>query len=256
MERAIDKQLEEWKHRKRRKPLILSGARQVGKTYSLKYLGETQFSQTVYIDFEKFPEYASIFDVDFDVARLCAEIEILTRKRVVQNEKLLIFDEVQHAPCAIMSLRYFYEEMSELHVIAAGSLIEFAFSKISVPVGRVQFLFMYPMNFNEFLLACNLHELAAIINDEPRRLSSVIHKKLIAELRKYFLTGGMPECVKVYSESGSFFETWEVQSEIINSFRLDFSKYQPKINIECLTLALGAVAKSIGQQTKYSRLTI
>ena len=255
MERIIDKQLEEWANKKRRKPLIIRGARQVGKTYSIKYLGQTHFNQTVYIDFEKFPEYATIFDRDFDVSRICSEIEVLTGKRLVPKETLLVFDEVQHAPGAIMSLRYFYEEMPDLHVIAAGSLLEFVFSQISVPVGRVQFLFMYPMNFYEFLLACDLPELAIIIIEEPKKLSSVIHNKLISELKKYFFVGGMPECVKVYSDSSSFIETWQVQSEIIDSYRIDFSKYIPKINIECLAVTLNALAKTIGQQTKYSRLT-
>lgn len=255
MERNVDIQLEDWVSRKRRKPLIIRGARQVGKTYSIKYLGQTHFKQTVYIDFEKFPEYATIFDNDFDVKRICSEIEVLTGKRLISNEALLVFDEVQHAPRAIMSLRYFYEEMPDLHVIAAGSLLEFVFNQISVPVGRVQFLFMYPMNFYEFLVACDLPELAAIIIEKPKNLSSVIHNRLMSELKKYFFTGGMPECVKVYSESSSFLETRQVQSEIINSYRLDFSKYIPKINIECLTVTLNAITKTIGQQTKYSKLT-
>ena len=255
MERIINKQLEEWASSNRRKPLIIRGARQVGKTYSIKYLGQTHFRQIVYVDFEKFPEYATIFDKDFEVKRICSEIEVLTGKRLIPHEALLVFDEVQHAPRAIMSLRYFYEEMPDLHVIAAGSLLEFVYSKISVPVGRVQFLFMYPMNFYEFLLACHLPELAAIIIEEPKKLSSVIHNKLISELKKYFFTGGMPECVKVFIESNSFIESQQVQSEIVNSYRLDFSKYIPKINTECLAVTLNAVSKTIGQQTKYSRLT-
>ncbi|MEN8116098.1 MAG: AAA family ATPase [Bacteroidota bacterium] len=255
MKRVIDKQLVNWKNKKRRKPLILRGARQVGKTYSLKHFGSGQFHDTILIDFEKIPEYVTIFDTDFDIRRIIREIEILTRKKIIPGKTLLILDEVQLAPRAIMSLRYFYEEVPELHIIAAGSLIEFAFSQISVPVGRVQFMYMYPMNFYEFLLACNFNDLAKIINEKPQKLSPVIHKKLLEELKNYFFTGGMPECVKTYAETGDFIEISEVHSEIVSSYKLDFTKYTPKIDINCLTETLNEVSKSIGQQIKYSRLT-
>jgi len=255
MKRIIDKKLEDWKNRKRRKPLILRGARQVGKTYSLKHFGSRQFSDTILIDFEKVPEFASIFDTDLDIRRIIREIEILTRKKLVPGKTLLIFDEIQNAPRAITSLRYFYEETPNLHVIAAGSLLEFAFSKISVPVGRVQFLYMYPMNFYEFLLACNFKELAEIIKEKPQKLSPVIHNKLLTELKNYFFTGGMPESVKAYIETDDFLETSEVHAEIINSYKLDFPKYTPRIDINCLEDTLNMVSKSVGQQIKYSRLS-
>ncbi|MCF6332664.1 MAG: AAA family ATPase [Draconibacterium sp.] len=255
MKRIIDDQLVEWKNRNRRKPLILRGARQVGKTYSLKFFGKKHFSETVFIDFEKFPEYTTIFDVDSDIQRIISEIEILTQKKLVVGKTLLVLDEIQLSPRAITSLRYFYEEIPELHVIAAGSLLEFAFSQISVPVGRVQFLFMYPMNFYEFLFARNFTDLAEILKEKPKKLSKVIHEKLKTELKKYFFTGGMPECVKVYTESADFIETSQVQSEIINSYRLDFAKYTPKIEINCLNSTLNAIGKSIGKQIKFSRLT-
>jgi predicted AAA+ superfamily ATPase len=255
MKRIIDEQLVNWKNRKRRKPLILRGARQVGKTYSLKHFGNNHFSNTIFIDFEKVSDYVSIFDTDFDIRRIIREIEILTQKKLIPGKTLLIFDGIQLAPRAITSLRYFYEEAPEIHVIAAGSLLEFAFSQISVPVGRVQFMFMYPMNFYEFLLANNFNELAKILNEKPQKLSTIIHNKLLAELRNYFFTGGMPECVKTFVESNNFIETNEVLSEIINSFKLDFAKYTPRIDMNCLTETFNMVSKSIGQQIKYSRLS-
>jgi len=255
MKRDIDKQLLEWSRNNRRKPLIIRGARQVGKTYSLKHFGKTYFEEIIYLDFEKYPDYAAIFEGDLDINRICSEIEMLTGQRIIPHRTILLFDEVQNASRALMSLRYFYEDKPDLHVIAAGSLLEFVFSEISVPVGRVQFLYMYPMSFHEFLLARGLDELSEIIQGEPRKLSSVIHNKLITELRSFFFVGGMPECVKAFTESHSMVESWHVQSEIIKSYRLDFSKYVPRINIDCLTEVYKSLSQGIGRQTKYTRLS-
>ncbi|NTW88181.1 MAG: ATP-binding protein, partial [Desulfobulbaceae bacterium] len=148
----------------------------------------------------------------------------------------------------------FYEEMPELHVIAAGSLLEFAFGEISIPVGRVQYLHMHPMTFYEYLLAMGKEQMAEYTLNQPDDVAGSIQEIILKELRIYFFVGGMPECVKTYRDSGSMVETFQVQSEILDSYRDDFSKYTPQINTICLDAVFLSVAKSIGEQLKYTRL--
>lgn len=153
-----------------------------------------------------------------------------------------------------MSLRYFYEEMPDLHIIATGSLLEFALSEISFPVGRVQFYEMYPLCFPEYLMATGKQQLYNQILKEPQKLSDTVHDVLLKELKYYFFIGGMPESVRTYSETGSIKNCTEVQSEIINSLRLDFAKYSPHVDKHCINSALTEIARNVGKQTKYSSL--
>lgn len=153
-----------------------------------------------------------------------------------------------------MALRYFYEEMPELHVIAAGSLLGFAFGDISIPVGRVQYLHMHPMTFYEYLIAIGKEQIAEYTLDSPDNVAPSIQEIILGELRSYFFVGGMPECVKTYRDTGSMVEAFQVQSEILDSYRDDFAKYTPHINTMCLDGVLLNVAKNIGQQLKYTRL--
>jgi len=153
-----------------------------------------------------------------------------------------------------MALRYFYEEMPALHVIAAGSLLEFAFGEISIPVGRVQYLHMHPMTFYEYLLAMGKEQMAEYTLIQQDDVAESIQKIILGELRRYFFVGGMPECVTTYRDSGSMVETFQVQTEILDSYRDDFSKYTPHINTMCLDAVFLNVAKSIGEQLKYTRL--
>jgi len=153
-----------------------------------------------------------------------------------------------------MALRYFYEEMPALHVIAAGSLLEFAFGEISIPVGRVQYLHMHPMTFYEYLLAMGKEVMAEYILTQPDDIAEPVQQTILRELRSYFFIGGMPECIKAYRDSGSMVETFRVQSEILDSYRDDFSKYTPRINTVCLDAVFLSVAKSVGEQLKYTRL--
>jgi predicted AAA+ superfamily ATPase len=151
-------------------------------------------------------------------------------------------------------LRYFYEQIPELHVVAAGSLLEFAFDEISVPVGRVQYLHLHPMTFYEFLLAMGKEPMADYSLALPKRVSPSIQKMILSELRNYFFVGGMPECVKTWRDSGSMVESFQVQSEILESYRDDFSKYKPRIDTACLDAVFLNTAKSVGEQLKYTRL--
>lgn len=255
MKRHIERKLLAWKDKRRRKPLIVRGARQVGKTYCLKMFGRQQFTNLIYIDLERHSDWHGIFSGDLSAAKICLELEIVTGKKIVPGESLLFIDEIQSCPMAIMALRYFYEDLPGLHVVAAGSLLEFALKDISFPVGRIQFLHLGPLSFQEYLLAAGHEQAGKTIEESPKQLTETIHTFLSGELKKYFFVGGMPECTKAFLETGSMQEAFEVQEEICETYFLDFAKYKPKADKLCLHQVLVAIAKSVGQQIKYSRLT-
>ena len=253
MKRVAEKQILEWKESQRRKSLIIRGARQVGKTWLVENFLAKQFESFVKIDLEKRRDVHIHFEGNLDPNTILSYLE-LEVGRIVPGKTLLFFDEIQACPRAIMALRYFYEKMPELHVIAAGSLLEFAFGEISIPVGRVQYLHMHPMTFYEYLLAMGKDKMAEYVLNSPVNVDEEIQKMILNELRSYFFIGGMPECVKTYRDTGSMVETFSVQSEILDSYRDDFSKYTPRIDITCLDAVFLNVAKSIGDQLKYTRL--
>ena len=253
MKRLAEKQVLEWKDSQRRKPLIIRGARQVGKTWLVENFMAKQFHNFVKIDLEKRRDVHTHFEGNLDPKIILTYLE-LEVGRIIPGKTLLFLDEIQACPRAIMALRYFYEQMPELHVIAAGSLLEFAFGEISIPVGRVQYLYMHPMTFYEYLLAMGKEQMAEYILKSPVNVAEEIQKMIINELRSYFFIGGMPECVKTYRDSGSMVKTFSVQSEILDSYRDDFSKYKPHIDTACLDAVFFNVAKSIGEQLKYTRL--
>jgi uncharacterized protein len=255
MERLITQELIKWKSQKNYKPLIIRGARQVGKSFSIMDFGRNHFEGKVHLlDFEQRPDWNRLFEKNLDAGRIMSELEVLMGSSITAGKDLLFFDEIQSCPRAIMSLRYFYEQIPELHVIAAGSLLEFALKDISFPVGRIQILDMFPLTFSEFLLATGNSNALEIVLAKPREQPELIHNMLNDELRKYFFIGGMPECVKTYINSGSMHAVFEVQSNLVNSYRLDFPKYAQYSNKHCINAVVVSTAKSVGQQIKYSRL--
>jgi uncharacterized protein len=255
MDRNITSSLLAWKKKQARKPLIVRGARQTGKSYSITHFGKTYFDGKLHlVNFEKRPDWHVIFEENLSPQRILSELEILIGSKIVPGEDLLFFDEIQACPKAITALRYFFEEIPELHIIAAGSLLEFAFGDIPFPVGRVQLLDMNPMTFSEFLIATGNPTAADIINDKPKKLSEAVHNLLINELRKFFFIGGMPECVKTFAESRRMADVFEVQSELMATFRQDFSKYAGRADKTCMNAVLKAVPQHIGQQIKYTAL--
>lgn len=256
MERTITKELIDWKTNNRlRKPLLVRGARQVGKSYSIIDFGKKHFNGNVHIvNFERNPEYSKIFDLNLDVQRIISELELLLNKPIQAGEDLLFFDEIQECPNAIKSLRYFYEQKPELHVISAGSLLEFAMQDISFPVGRLQILLMSPMTFVEFLQANHMKLLADKIASPEQITSKPIIEKINIELRKYFMVGGMPECVKSFVNTNSYLEVAKIQSDLLVTFRQDFSKYATYSDKRCLNTVLTTVATKVGEQIKYSHL--
>ncbi len=254
MRRFIDDQLQQWKDSTRRKPLILRGARQVGKTWSLKAFGKKHFESVALVDLERNPSVRKLFDGDLNALRICADLEVLLRQKITPGKNLLVFDEIQACPRAITALRYFYEEIPELHVVAAGSLLEFALKDASFPVGRIQFLTLYPLCFAEYLEAIGNAPAAAAVSGNPADISPAVHELLRDELKRYFFIGGMPAAVNAYKEKGSLQDAFEVQGEIVESYRMDFAKYTPRVDRYCLDAVFTTLAQCVGQQIKYSRL--
>ena len=254
MLRFIDNDLWRWKDGKRRKPLILRGARQVGKTWSLKEFGKSRFESLALVDLERNKPLRQLFDGDLNVTRICSDLEVLLQQKIIPGKTLLFFDEIQACPRAITALRYFYEEIPELHVVAAGSLLEFALEESSFPVGRVQFLNLYPLCFAEYLEAIGNAPAATAVLGNPAEISPAVHELLREELKRYFFIGGMPAAVKAYLENNSLRDAFEVQQEIAESYRMDFAKYTPRVDRFCLDSVFTSLSQHIGKQIKYARL--
>jgi predicted AAA+ superfamily ATPase len=255
MKRLIESLLLDWKNSSRRKPLIVRGARQVGKTYTISGFGKSNFKNYTIIDFERNPEFRKIFEYDLQPIRIIDELELATGQRIISGETLVFFDEIQECPKALVALRYFYEEMPGLHIIAAGSLLEFALGENSFPVGRVQFAEIFPLNFLEFQMALGNERAVEYLSGTPKELSEPSHLFLLNQLKDYFFVGGMPEAVKTFAESKSINRAIEVQGEICNSLKQDFAKYNPHVDKQCLNEIFSALAKNVGKQTKYASLS-
>ena len=254
MKRLIDRKLLEWKDLRRRKPLVVRGARQVGKTYSVQQLGREHFDDIVTVDLERNRNWHAIFAGSLAAQDLLAALEVAAGTRIRPGSTLLFLDEVQACPRALLALRYLHEERPELHVVAAGSLLELALREVSVPVGRIQYLEMHPMTFAEYLWAMGNEQAAGVVLGEPRRVSPAVHEMLLDELRKYCFVGGMPESVAACAATGSIQESFVVQRELCEGYRQDFAKYAARADPDCLDAVLLGAARDVGRQIKYTRL--
>ncbi len=234
--------------------MIVRGARQVGKTHSIRELGEDRFQELAVLDLERDRGRHRIFEDDSDPGRILSELRVVLDKQLVPGKSLLFLDEIQSCPRAIMALRYLYEEVPDLHVVAAGSLLDFALEEISFPVGRVQFLDMGPLVFAEFLQAVGKERSAAVVLDGPAPLGDSIHKALLDDLREYFFVGGMPEAVLAYAGKRSIRDSREVHRELCDSYRQDFAKYAPRTDPYCLDAVFAGTARNVGRQVKYTNL--
>ena len=257
MNRSIYSHLITWKNDKNHRPLILRGARQVGKTYIINKFGKNEFDSIITINFEKNPEYKEFFTT-YNPNEIVEKISLVTGQKIVPEKTLLFFDEIQECVQAITSLRYFYEEYQPLHVIAAGSLLEFALESenFRMPVGRIQYLYLFPVSFGEFLDALeeeNLHRHLSDI-DNLSSIPDVLHNKLCEYVRKYFLIGGMPGVVKEYCDSKDIIKCQIIQQVIINTYMDDFGKYANKIKHRYLLKIFNAVPTMVGQKFVYSRV--
>ena len=254
MYRFAQEQLVRWKSSPRRKPLIVRGARQVGKTWLVERFADTEFDTLVKLDLEKRRDLHGCFGDNLDAHTVLRQLELGAGRRIVAGRTLLFLDEVQVCPRAIMALRYLYEQVPDLHVIAAGSLLEFVMGNIPVPVGRVQYLHLYPMTFREYLLGMGNEVAAEWVARHPSMVDESLQRTLLNELRTYFFVGGMPESVDVYRESRSLVAASQAQIEVIATYREDFAKYAPRADPTNLDTVLLAVARNVGEQIKYVRL--
>ncbi len=254
--RLIDEYLEQWARREDHKPMLLRGARQVGKSTAVRHLGET-FDNFVEINFEKQPEYKKVFESNLVVTRIVSEISAMCAMPIISGKTLLFFDEIQECQEAIMSLRFFKEDMPGLHVIAAGSLLEFALAELpTFGVGRIHSMYMYPMTFDEYLEANG----ETILLDYKRKASpdqplpESLHNKLTSLIRSYFLVGGMPEVVGKWVLTHDYLRCQEVQDDIISGYEDDFPKYRKKIDPVLLRLTLRSAAIQVTRKFSYSEV--
>ena len=253
MKRIIDHYLKQWMHNPYRKPLLLRGARQVGKTHAARELGKL-YPDFVEINLEKIPNPHLIFEKDLEPERILLEISLVTGKKITPGTTLLFIDEIQIVPRAITALRYFYEEMPNLHVIAAGSLFDFAIEQVGIPVGRVESLYMYPMSFLEFLAASGAIVLVEEILSHTleKEMSETIHKKLIALLGEYIAIGGMPQAIQVWRDTKDPRDCSKIHHTLLDTYRQDFGKYANKFQIKYVDLLFESVPLQLGGKFKYS----
>lgn len=253
MNRKIMENLRAWKQELKRKPLLLMGARQVGKTFVLKKFGTEEYVNTVYINFEDNPRLCKLFDASLDPKIILKALAIEMNTEIIEGKTLLIFDEVQECPNALNSLKYFCEEAPEQHIVAAGSLLGVKLAHIKgFPVGKVQFLNLYPLSFLEFLEALNETRLKDFIEDlkniEP--LPPNLHEKILMHFKEYLFVGGMPEAVAEYIATQNVSKVREIQLAILNAYSLDFAKHAPKDHIMKINQVWNSIPSQLARENK------
>ena len=252
MERALYADLVAWKSSPRRKPLLLRGARQTGKTFLFRQFGEREYDRVAYCNFEADPGLEGFFRRDLDPNRIVAELSIYKRLDLRPGQDLIVFDEIQASNLALSSLKYFQEHANSYHVVAAGSLLGISLSRPgSFPVGKVSFLELHPMSFPEFLHAMERPQYAALLGETaPEPLPDAIHTELVELLRKYYFTGGMPESVQHFAETGDVRSTRQIHREILDSYMLDFAKHAPSSDIPKLGLIWDTLPRHLARENK------
>ena len=245
-----------WKNKSTRKPLIVNGARQVGKSWLIRHFGATHFNENlIEINLEKSKNLHEIFKPDFDVKRVIFELNLALNTTIVSGTNLLFIDEIQSCPEALGCLRYFYEDMPDLHIIVAGSLLDFEFRNQPFPVGRVEIMNLYPMTFYEFLKARNKNNLVSLLDLPFDAVPDNINSFFENDFMLYLIVGGMPECVKYFTETNDLLGIKTIQDDLLYSYEQDFKKYQPNINADCLLDILENGTKFIGNQIIYTKLS-
>ncbi|OPH39589.1 ATP-binding protein [Moraxella equi] len=226
MYRKIIQSLEHWKQKPNRKPLIIQGARQVGKTWAMKHFGKQAFPQVAYINFDNNPRMQTLFSGDYDINRLLLGLKIESGVDIQAHNTLIIFDEVQEVPQALSSLKYFYENAPQFYIISAGSLLGVSLHhQVSFPVGKVDFLSLYPMDFYEFLMALDKQNLVQLLQSKDWTLITAMKTSYIELLRLYYFVGGMPEAVKIFVETQNINEVRQIQKNLLMAYEQDFSKH-------------------------------
>ena len=254
IQRKIDDVLLTWQRSSSRKPLLIRGARQVGKSTAVRNLSK-QFDYFIEINFDEQPEYQNLFANTSDIGDLIEQLAIITQTEIIEGRTLVFLDEIQASLPAISKLRYFYEKKPNLHVIAAGSLLEFALSELpSFGVGRVRSLFMYPFSFIEFLGALNEKPLASMIqqSNSERPINPIFHEKLKSYFKKFLIIGGMPQAVQTYVAKGDLLEVQRILDDLIIAIQADFVKYKRQIPPTNIKSVFESIVKQVGTKFKYS----
>lgn len=250
MERSIYSSLKKWKDSPTRKPLILQGARQVGKTYILKEFGAREYSEVVYINCDDNNDMQNMF-VDYDVDRIIRSMSAISGISIKPSTTLLILDEIQEVERGLASLKYFCEKAPEYHVAVAGSLLGITLHEgTSFPVGKVDMLYMYPMDFEEFLLAMGKEQLVELLRNNSWAALTPLRGMLTELLRQYYFVGGMPEAVKTYVERGDIWEVRSIHSKIIDAYRNDMSKHVPKQQVQRINMVWNSILSQLARDNK------
>ena len=247
---AIEK-LYKWKNSKRRKPLIIEGARQVGKTWLMKEFGKQAYADTVYINFDSNSRMADLFSADLDTDRLIMGLELYAGRKINPDNTLLIFDEVQEVPRALASLKYFYENAPQYHIVCAGSLLGIALHQgTSFPVGKVDFLKLYPLSFSEFLMAIGNERFAELLKNQDYEMITSFKQTYIDALKHYYFVGGMPEAVQSFAESKDFNEVRAIQKRILAAYEQDFSKHAPNEIVPKIRMLWNSIPSQLARENK------
>lgn len=247
---ALDR-LKEWKDKKGRKPLIIRGARQVGKTWLMKEFGNTCFEKVAYVNFDSNTRMKQVFDGEITVERMILAISAETGVSIDSKNTLLIFDEVQEVPKALSSLKYFCENAPEYAIVAAGSLLGVALHKgTSFPVGKVDFMNLYPLSFQEFLCALGEERFVSILQGTDVEMVTMFKSKYIDRLREYYYVGGMPEVVQIYAETKDFNRVREIQKNLLNYYQQDFSKHAEVSLVPRLNLVWNSIPMQLAKENK------
>lgn len=247
---AIEK-LYKWKESKRRKPLIIEGARQVGKTWIMKEFGKQAYTDTIYINFDSNSRMAELFASDLDTERLIMGLELYANRKINPNNTLLIFDEVQEVPRALTSLKYFYENAPQYHIVCAGSLLGIALHEgTSFPVGKVDFLKLYPLSFKEFLMAIGKEQFAELLDKQDMGMITSFKEIYIDALKHYYFVGGMPEAVQSFAENRDFNEARAIQKRILNAYEQDFSKHAPNEIVPKIRMIWNSIPSQLAKENK------
>lgn len=251
MYRMAMEKLLAWKQSKRRKPLIIEGARQVGKTWLMKEFGKQAYADTIYVNFDSNARMAELFASDLDTKRLILGLELYAGRKIDPENALLIFDEVQEVPRALASLKYFCEEAPQYHIVCAGSLLGIALHQgTSFPVGKVEFLKLYPLSFQEFLMATGKERFSVLLDQQDFSMITSFRDTYVDALKHYCFVGGMPEAVECFAENQDFNEVRQIQKRILAAYEQDFSKHAPNEVVPRLRMLWNSIPAQLGKENK------
>ena len=240
-----------WKNSEYRKPLIVLGARQVGKTWIIQEFGKLEYKQTIYINFEENKILRNLFVEDYDTNRILTALTVFAHKEIQPNDTLIVFDEIQEVQGGLTALKYFCEDAPQYHIIAAGSLLGISFhQQTSFPVGKVDFLYLNPMSFPEFLMALNEEQIVHLLKNKEWKMISLFKEKLLTLLRYYIFIGGMPEVVLHFVEKKDFRIVRNTQNRILTAYQNDFSKHAPKEIVPRINMVWKSIPSQLAKENK------